>query len=66
VARVLRRGGLLLFTDPIIVSGILANDEIAIRSAIGCFLFTPEGMNMAHRLTAERRLTRVAFLAGRM
>ncbi len=41
--RVLRRGGSLLFTDPGTVTGILANDEIAIRSSIGYFLFTSEG-----------------------
>jgi SAM-dependent methyltransferase len=43
--RVLRRGGRLLFTDPITVTGIIDNNEIAIRSSIGYFLFTPEGMN---------------------
>ncbi len=41
--RVLRPGGRLLFTDPIIVTGILSNEEIAIRSSIGYFLFTPPG-----------------------
>jgi SAM-dependent methyltransferase len=121
-ARVLRPAGTLLFTDPIIVSGILANDEIATRSSIGFFLFTPEGTNermlreagfqlvkaedctantatvaqrfysarekrrdaliqvegaetfagtqrfleVAHRLSAERRLLRVAFLSRKV
>jgi SAM-dependent methyltransferase len=41
--RVLRPGGRMLFTDPIIVTGILSNEEIAIRSSIGYFLFTPLG-----------------------
>ncbi len=41
--RVLRPGGRLLFTDPIIVTGMLSNEEIAIRSSIGYFLFTPLG-----------------------
>ncbi len=41
--RVLRPGGRLLFTNPIIVTGILSNEEIAIRSSIGYFLFTPSG-----------------------
>lgn len=41
--RVLRPGGRLLFTNPIIVTGILSNEEIAIRSSIGYFLFTPPG-----------------------
>lgn len=37
--RVLRPGGRLLFTDPIVVTGPLTNEEIAIRSSIGFFLF---------------------------
>lgn len=41
--RVLRPGGRILFTNPIIVTGILSNEEIAIRSSIGYFLFTPSG-----------------------
>lgn len=43
--RVLRPGGLLLYTDPIVVTGILTSEEIATRSAIGFFLFVPEGVN---------------------
>jgi SAM-dependent methyltransferase len=44
-SRVLRPGGRLLFTDPTIVTGILSNEEIAARSAIGYMLFTPLGEN---------------------
>jgi len=43
--RVLRPGGRLLVTDPIVVTGQLSNDEIRIRSSIGFFLFTPVGCN---------------------
>lgn len=43
--RVLKTGGQLLYTDPIIVTGILTNEEIAIRSSIGFFLFVPTGVN---------------------
>jgi SAM-dependent methyltransferase len=43
--RVLKPGGTLLYTDPIIVTGALTNEEIAIRSSIGFFLFTPPGEN---------------------
>lgn len=39
--RVLKSGGRLLFTDPITVTGLLTNEEIAIRSSIGYFLFAP-------------------------
>jgi 2-polyprenyl-3-methyl-5-hydroxy-6-metoxy-1,4-benzoquinol methylase len=40
---VLKPGGRLLFTDPIIVTGALSNAEIAVRSSIGFFLFVPAG-----------------------
>lgn len=43
--RVLKPGGRMLFTDPIVVTGILSNEEIGIRSSIGYFLFVPDGMN---------------------
>ena len=36
-ARVLKSGGRLLFTDPIIVTGALTNEEMSIRSSIGFF-----------------------------
>lgn len=41
--RVLKPGGRLLFTDPIIVSGLLSHQEIATRSSIGYFLYAPPG-----------------------
>ena len=44
-ARVLKPGGRLLFTDPIIVTGPLTNEEIAIRSSIGFFLFVAPDTN---------------------
>lgn len=43
--RVLKPGGRFVFTDPIIMTGQLSNEEIAARSAIGFFLFTPPGFN---------------------
>ncbi len=43
--RVLRPAGRLLFTDPITVTGILTSEEIAIRSSIGYFLYTPAGID---------------------
>jgi SAM-dependent methyltransferase len=41
--RVLRRGGRVVFTDPITVTGPLGSDEIAIRASIGFCLFVPPG-----------------------
>ena len=43
--RVIRPGGRLLFTDPIVVTGQLTGDEMRVRSAIGFYLFTPAGDN---------------------
>ena len=51
----LRPGGQILYTDPIVVSGILTNEEIAIRSSIGYFLFVPLGEN-------ERLLKAAGFI----
>jgi ubiquinone/menaquinone biosynthesis C-methylase UbiE len=52
--RVLRPGGLLLYTDPVVVTGPVTSEEIATRSAIGFFLFLPEGGNQ--RLIGEAGL----------
>lgn len=43
--RVLRPGGRLVYTDPIVVTGLLTKEEIATRSSIGYFLFAPVGEN---------------------
>jgi ubiquinone/menaquinone biosynthesis C-methylase UbiE len=43
--RVLRRGGRILYTDPIVVTGWLSNEEIAARSSVRFFLFVPVGAN---------------------
>lgn len=53
-ARLLRPGGHLVFTDPIIVTGPLTNEEITIRSSVGFFLFVPSG-------TDERLLEETGF-----
>ena len=52
--RVLKKDGRLLFTDAVIVTGILTSEEIATRSSLGSFLFVPEGEN-------ERLLEKAGF-----
>jgi cyclopropane fatty-acyl-phospholipid synthase-like methyltransferase len=42
-ARLLKPGGRLLFTDPIILTGPLTNAEVAVRSSAGVYLFVPHG-----------------------
>lgn len=70
--RVLRPGGVLLFTDPIVVTGPLTSQEIATRASIGYFQFVPESTNLrllanaGFRVQACEDLTRaVADVAGR-
>ena len=45
--RVLKPGGRLLFSDPIVLTGPITNSEIAIRASIGLFVFVPKGVNEA-------------------
>ena len=56
--RLLKRGGRLLFTDPITVTGPLTAAEIAIRSSIGFFLFVPYGYDEQVIATCGLRLLR--------
>ena len=45
--RVLKPGGRLLFTDPIVLTGEMTSTEIAIRASIGLFVFVPAGLDEA-------------------
>ena len=45
--RVLRPGGRMLFTDAMIITGVVSADDLAIRSSIGFYLFLPPGENEA-------------------
>ena len=42
--RVLKPGGRLVFVDPIIVTGPLTNEEVAIRASLGFYVFVPPGV----------------------
>lgn len=52
--RVLKPGGRLVFTDPIVITGPLTHEEIAVRSSAGFYLFVPPG--------EDERLLRAAGL----
>ncbi len=56
--RVLRPGRRAVFTDPVVVAGPVTNDELALRSSIGLFLFVPPGVNEQLILMAGLRLLR--------
>lgn len=52
--RILRPDGRMLFSDAMVVTGILSNEEIATRSSIGSYFFLPAGEN-------ERLIERAGF-----
>src|SRR5439155_4255277 len=51
IYRVLKTGGRLLYSDALVVGGLLSHEEIATRSSIGYYAFGPPGEN--ERLLAE-------------
>ena len=70
--RVLRPGGRALFTDPVVVTGPVTDDELARRSSTGLFVFVPPGVNEALIAGAGLRVihqedvtANVALIAGR-
>jgi SAM-dependent methyltransferase len=70
--RVLRAGHRAIFTDPVVITGPVTNDELAMRSSIGLFLFVPPGINERLIEEAGLRLVRqedvtanAALVAGR-
>jgi SAM-dependent methyltransferase len=56
--RELRPGGKALFTAPVVVTGPVSNDELAVRSSVGFFLFAPVGVN-------ERLIEEAGLVLGR-
>jgi len=52
--RVLKPGARILFSDALVIGGVISNWEIATRSSIGHYLFTPPGEN-------ERLLEQAGF-----
>jgi SAM-dependent methyltransferase len=43
--RALRRDGRMLYTDPVVVTGLVSKEELATRSSTGYFEFCPPGAN---------------------
>lgn len=65
-ARVVRPEGVVVFTDPIVVTGPLTAEEIAIRSSIGFFLFVPPGLDERLLDEAGFDVTNVVDRTGNM
>jgi SAM-dependent methyltransferase len=56
--RVLKPGGRAVFTDPVVITGPVTNEELAQRSSIGLFVFTPRSFNEELIAQAGLRLVR--------
>ena len=52
--RVLKAGGRMLFSDALVVGGMVSHEEIATRSSIGFYVYSPPGEN-------ERLIARAGF-----
>ncbi len=52
--RVLKPGGRFVFSDALVITGLISEEEIATRSSIGFYLFAPRGEN-------ERLLKQAGF-----
>ena len=52
--RVLKPGGRILFSDALVIGGIISHEEIATRSSIGFYMYSPPGEN-------ERLMERAMF-----
>ena len=52
--RILKPGGRMLFSDALVVGGMLSHEEIATRSSIGFYVYSPPGEN-------ERLMKRAGF-----
>lgn len=63
-ARVLRPGGRVLFTDPIVVTGPLSSEEMRERSSIGYYLFMPAGHNEPLLIQAGFEMLEVRDVTG--
>jgi ubiquinone/menaquinone biosynthesis C-methylase UbiE len=54
IFRVLNPGGRMLFSDALVIGGMVSNEEIATRSSIGFYVYSPPGEN-------ERLMERAEF-----
>jgi SAM-dependent methyltransferase len=54
MSRVLKKGGSMLFSDALVMGGMVSHEEIATRSSIGFYVFSPPGEN-------ERLMRRAGF-----
>lgn len=58
MVRVLKPGGRMLFSDALIVGGMISHEEISTRSSIGFYVFSPPGEN--ERLMEKAGLCKIS------
>ncbi len=59
IFRVLKPGGQILFSDALVIGGMVSNEEIATRSSIGYYVYSPPGENERLMERAEFRHIRI-------
>jgi SAM-dependent methyltransferase len=57
--RVLKPGGRMLFSDALVIGGMISHEELATRSSIGFYVYTPPGEN--ERLIERAWFQRIGF-----
>jgi len=62
--RVLKTGRRVLFTDPVVITGSVSNEELAERSSIGFFLFVPLEVTKQYIREAGLTLLRCEDVTG--
>jgi len=62
--RVLKTGRRVLFTDPVVITGAVSNEELAARSNIGFFLFVPLEVTKQYIQEAGLKLLRCEDVTG--
>ena len=62
--RVLKPGGRMLFSDALVIGGMVSHEEIAMRSSIGFYVYSPPGENERLMELAGFRHIRVTDTTG--
>ena len=57
--RVLKPGGRMLFSDALVIGGMISHEEIATRSSIGYYVYSPPGEN--ERLIQQAGFQKIRF-----
>jgi ubiquinone/menaquinone biosynthesis C-methylase UbiE len=60
IFRVLKRGGRMLFSDALVIGGMISHEDIATRSSIGYYVYSPPGENERLIQEAGFRLIRAS------